>query len=91
MRVRNKKYLSWVRQQPSVISGQYACDPHHIIGHGQGGMGLKASDLFAFPLTRFEHIELHQHGWKTWEEKHGSQWRFVAETLHRAVEEEAIL
>jgi hypothetical protein len=90
MRVRNKKYLSWVRSQPSVISGQYPCDPHHLIGHGQGGMGLKASDLLAFPLTRIEHTLLHQHGWKTWEEKHGTQWRFACETLAQAVEEGVI-
>ncbi len=64
-----------------------ADDAHHIIGHGQGGMGLKASDMFAFPLTRMEHDELHRKGWKTWEERYGSQWRFVAETLHKAIEE----
>ena len=87
MRVRDKKYLSWVRQQPSVISQQYNCAAHHIIGHGQGGMGLKASDLFAFPLTHLEHMELHQHGYKAWEEIHGSQWRYIAETLHQAAEE----
>ncbi|MDK2548025.1 DUF968 domain-containing protein, partial [Escherichia coli] len=34
-------------------------DPHHLIGHGQGGMGTKAHDLFVLPLCRKHHDELH--------------------------------
>lgn len=78
---RSKKYLAWVRKQPSAISGRPADDAHHIIGHGLGGMGTKPSDLLTFPLTRDEHMELHHIGWLAWEEKHGSQWRYAAETL----------
>lgn len=84
---RNKKYLKWVKEQPSVVSGMPADDPHHLIGHGQGGMATKASDLFTFPLTRGEHTELHNGGWKIWEDIYGSQWKFVAETLAKAIEE----
>ena len=48
---RNRKYLDWVKTLPSCISGRPADDPHHIIGRGEGGMGTKASDYFAIPLT----------------------------------------
>lgn len=84
---RDPKYLRWVKTLPSAISGQPADDPHHLIGHGQGGMGTKVSDYLTFPLTRLEHDRLHRMGWKAWEEIHGSQWRFVAMTLLRAIDE----
>lgn len=84
---RNDRYTDWVKSQPSVISGQPADDPHHLIGHGQGGMGTKSSDLYTIPLTRIEHNELHNIGWKEWESRYGSQWRFVAETLAKAITE----
>ena len=81
---RNAAYTRWVKSQPSVISGLPADDPHHLIGHGQGGEGTKASDLYVMPLTRAEHDDLHR-SWHDWEAIHGSQWRFVAETLQRAI------
>jgi hypothetical protein len=84
---RSRKYLDWVKSLPSVISGMPADDPHHLIGHGYGVMGSKVSDLWTFPLTRGEHSELHNIGWKEWEEIHGSQWKFVAETIEQAVRE----
>lgn len=80
---RNKEYTDWVKTLPSVISGLPADDPHHLIGHGTGGM--KVSDLFTFPLTREEHTELHNMGWQSWEEIHGSQWEYVAQTMEIAV------
>jgi Protein of unknown function (DUF968) len=80
---RDSHHLRWVRQMPSVVSGQSPCDAHHLIGHGMGGMGTKASDYLTFPLTRVEHTELHNMGWRSWEDIHGSQWRFVALTLEQ--------
>lgn len=49
-------------------------------------MGLKSSDLLAFPLSAELHQELHDKGWKAWEEKYGSQWVFVAKTMLAAFE-----
>lgn len=83
---RSKKYTDWVKSLPSVVSGMPADDPHHIIGHGQGGTGTKASDLFTFPLTRLEHAVLHN-DYRVWEEQHGSQWKHVAKTLELAQRE----
>ena len=65
-------YTRWVKTQKCMTCGNQADDPHHIIGHGLGGMGTKADDLFVIPLCRKCHNELHA-GVKEFEEKHGSQ------------------
>lgn len=54
-----EKYTRWVKTQPCACCGMPADDPHHLIGHGQGGMGTKAHDLFVLPLCRKHHNELH--------------------------------
>lgn len=82
---RNRQYLDWVKTLPSCISGRPADDPHHLIGYTEGGVGTKASDYYAIPLTRDEHTYLHDLGWREWEKLHGSQWRYVAKTLEKAV------
>lgn len=86
---RDPAYLAWIKQQPCVISGQFASgrmpvDAHHLIGHGYSGVGTKAPDFLAFPLSREAHENLHHYGWERWEAQHGSQWRFVGQTLQRA-------
>ncbi|MGK3445762.1 DUF968 domain-containing protein, partial [Escherichia coli] len=43
-------YTRWVKTQKCMTCGNQADDPHHIIGHGLGGMGTKADDLFVIPL-----------------------------------------
>lgn len=68
----NKKWLKWVKSQQCCGCGSSADDPHHIIGHGQGGMGTKAHDLFTIPLCRLCHDALHA-DMHTWEAEHGSQ------------------
>ncbi|MFW7203693.1 DUF968 domain-containing protein [Serratia sp. BNK-17] len=68
----SKAYLRWVKSRPCVICGIQADDAHHIIGHGQGGMGTKAHDLFTIPLCREEHDALHRAP-SRWESEHGSQ------------------
>ena len=82
--LRSQKYLDWVKTLPSVISGRPADDAHHIKGHGYGGT-TKPSDYFTIPLTRDEHTEFHNGGWQSWEAIYGSQWKFIAQTLERAV------
>lgn len=80
----SKRYRDWVASLTSCVSGLPAQVAHHIIDHGQGAMGAKASDLFVIPLTNIEHADLHR-GVYTWESVHDSQWRYVAETLQRAI------
>ena len=73
---RNKKYLKWVKEQPSVISGAPADDSHHIMGHGLTG-GTKAPDWAVIPLTRQEHSLFHFMPMMEWEAEHGSQLDYL--------------
>lgn len=53
---RDKKYLAWIRKQPSCISGTPPpCEAHHTTN---SGMGIKGSDYEAVPLTFLEHKEM---------------------------------
>ncbi|HAY0644497.1 DUF968 domain-containing protein [Escherichia coli] len=76
-------YTRWVKTQKCMTCGNQADDPHHIIGHGLGGTGTKADDLFVIPLCRKCHNELHA-GVKDFEEKHGSQLLLLIRFLMHA-------
>lgn len=80
----NTKWLQWVKTQPCCVCGQQADDPHHIIGHGMGGMGTKAHDLFTIPLCRIHHDELHRDP-KQWEATHGNQLELLFSFLNRSL------
>lgn len=84
--LRSPEYLAWVRSQPSVESGHYGCVAHHCIGGGRCST-LKTSDYFAIPLTDLEHKALHDHGWRAWEEKNGSQLEHAARVMEQAIRE----
>jgi hypothetical protein len=79
-----EKYTQWVKRQPCEGCGGTAEDPHHIIGNGLGGTGTKAHDLFAIPLCRRCHDDLHENT-QAWEEKHGTQEYLVLKTQDRAL------
>ncbi|MCN7997105.1 DUF968 domain-containing protein, partial [Escherichia coli] len=80
----NEKYTRWVKTQPCACCGKAADDPHHLIGHGQGGMGTKAHDLFVLPLCRKHHDELHADT-VAFEEKYGSQLELIFRFIDRAL------
>lgn len=80
----NTQWLQWVKTQPCCVCGQQADDPHHIIGHGMGGMGTKAHDLFTIPLCRIHHDELHRDP-KQWEATHGNQLELLFHFLNRSL------
>lgn len=80
----NEKYTRWVKTQPCACCGKPADDPHHLIGHGQGGMGTKAHDLFVLPLCRKHHDELHADT-VAFEEKYGSQLELIFRFIDRAL------
>lgn len=84
--LRDKKYLKWVREQPSCISQRPADDPHHIKGHGYTG-GVKPSDYMTLPLTRDEHTYLHDIGYNSWESVYGDQRGHVLDTLIEAIKQ----
>ena len=80
----NEKYTRWVKAQPCICCNQPADDPHHLIGHGMGGMGTKAHDLFVIPLCRAHHDELHADT-VAFEGKYGTQQELLLKTLDRAL------
>lgn len=80
----NAKYTQWVKRQPCCGCGSQADDPHHITGNGMGGMATKAHDLFAIPLCRRCHDELHANT-AEWEEINGSQILLLVKTLDKAL------
>ncbi len=84
-RIEDKKYLAFVKSLPCMVHEERA-EPHHLIGHGYGGTGTKASDYLTFPLSREAHDELHADV-KKWEERYWDQWKCVAYTQRRWIEE----
>jgi hypothetical protein len=81
-RWRSARYLKFVRSLPCVLTGMPADEAHHLIGvGGLGGMGIKAPDWAVMPVTTAAHREIHENP-ELWPE----QWRWVAETMGKAVE-----
>lgn len=80
----NPTYTRWVKAQRCACCNNPADDPHHVIGHGQGGMGTKAHDLFVIPLCRAHHDELHRDP-VAFEAKYGSQLTLLFRFLDHAL------
>ncbi|MCI1899273.1 MAG: DUF968 domain-containing protein [Enterobacter sp.] len=80
----NEKYTRWVKTQPCVCCNRQADDPHHLIGHGQGGMGTKAHDLFVIPLCREHHDALHA-DLVAFEAKYGDQLTLLFRFINRVL------
>ncbi|ELS1887246.1 DUF968 domain-containing protein [Raoultella ornithinolytica] len=80
----NENWTRWVKSQLCVCCNKQADDPHHLIGHGQGGMGTKAHDLFVLPLCRAHHDELHADT-VAFEQKYGSQLELLFRFLDRSL------
>jgi hypothetical protein len=58
------EHLSLIRNLPSCVSGRKPCDPHHLRLKDERGVGLRATDRWAIPLTRDEHDHVHTFGSK---------------------------
>ena len=64
-RENSKAHLALVRQLPSCLSfSRPPNDPHHLRIKSERGMGMRASDRWAVPLTRREHSDCHLVGSK---------------------------
>lgn len=61
-------HLALIRKLPSCLSGKKPCDPHHLRVANERGIGLKATDRWAVPMTRAEHEEVHRVGSRKEEE-----------------------
>ncbi|RCX00563.1 MULTISPECIES: DUF968 domain-containing protein [Kosakonia] len=80
----NPVWTRWVKSQQCMCCYNPADDPHHIIGHGFGGMGTKVHDLFVIPLCRAHHDAVHADT-VAFEEKYGSQLELLFRFLTRAL------
>lgn len=82
--VRLPKYLAWLRKQPCAICGRHgpsqAC---HVRRGTDGGMGIKPSDNFAFPMCIYCHNEQHWIGEETFEAANGNLLDKCAEHFER--------
>jgi len=82
-RYRNKKYRDYIKTLECCCGcGKPADDCHHAIGVGEGGTALTASDLLTMPMTRGCHTKIHNTP-EIWPE----QWRWIAKTLEKAIED----
>ncbi|MEB6429242.1 DUF968 domain-containing protein [Citrobacter freundii] len=77
-------YTDWVKIQTCCGCGEPGDDPHHLVGHGFGGTGMKAGDFHVMPLCRICHRELHDNV-VIWESQHGSQLEHIFRLQHRAL------
>ncbi|CAD5356398.1 DUF968 domain-containing protein [Citrobacter freundii] len=77
-------YTDWVKIQACCGCGAPGDDPHHLIGHGFGGTGMKAGDFHVMPMCRICHRELHDNV-AIWESQHGSQLEHIFRLQHRAL------
>lgn len=70
---RDPKHLAWVREQtccvPKCTNG--IIHVHHVRTAANAGTGLKPPDSSVVPLCSTHHHELHVHGAKTFEDRHG--------------------
>ena len=83
MRVKDEKYLKWVREQPCAhCKAPGPNHAHHLIGYGMGGMGTKASDILAMSLCGECHDLVHR-DYPEWREV---QPLWLAKTLEKAAE-----
>lgn len=85
---RDPVYLAWVRTLGCCVCGmRMDVQAHHRYGQGWvKGAGTKVPDYWTIPLCATHHNALHQ-GPLAWEDRHGSQWMWIALTLQRAIAE----
>ena len=76
-RLRDEKYLDWIRAQPCAVCLKYGAEPHHMQTRGAGG-----SDHLVVPLCRLHHTMIHTIGLAELEDRLGiNLWRVVGECL----------
>ena len=74
--LRDRAYLTWLREQPCVLTGERSSeresvDPAHI---GTLGKGIKSPDNEALPLIHRLHAEGHQSGEMAMFRRHAPTW-----------------
>jgi hypothetical protein len=80
---KDKSYGKWIHSNlVCCITGQPLPDPHHIVLECDSGMALKQPDQLQMALSHELHTQIHNMGWKAFEEAYGrTQKSMVAETI----------
>ena len=82
---RCEAYTTWVRTLPCANCAAHPPSaPHHRIGHGRNS-AMKTSDAEVMPLCDECHQNLHNIGWRQWEEANRPQFQMVVETINKAL------
>jgi hypothetical protein len=80
-RYKNEAYREYIKQQPCCITGMIMVneatgktesDPHHTVSKGAGG-----SDLSCVPLLHELHVECHNIGQETFQEKYDINFKEI--------------
>ena len=80
----HKAYMTRVHELPCSVTGQPGVEAHHPKGLAWGtGMGQKAPDETAIPLSRKIHADYHRMGVKTWEATYGSHEHHLRKTWRK--------
>lgn len=85
-RFRSKKYLRAVASLPCCVCRAPDSVPHHIMGPDYAGIGTKAPDDLTMPMCHRHHMDLHQDGYRLWEQINISQVDRARETREKLIE-----
>lgn len=68
---RNTSYMEFVREFGCIIcENKFETHAHHVRMDSHAGTGVKPSDYLVVPLCHTHHSELHQHGEKSFWQRH---------------------
>lgn len=57
-RIRSKKHLRWIAEQPCLICGHRPCQSHHVKMMQLRARGLRVSDEYVVPLCPLHHASV---------------------------------
>jgi hypothetical protein len=80
----NKPHMRLLHTLTCSVTGARCDEVHHPKGLAWGcGMGMKAPDETAIPLSKRVHDEFHRGGVKSWEAKYGSHLQHLQKTRQK--------
>lgn len=79
-RIRSAPHLEFVRRLPCSVPICWTtpCSPHHFRSAATSGTGVKPGDDWCTPLCHEHHVEFHQRGWLSFEDKYKIDLRAIA-------------
>lgn len=84
--IRNKHYITWIKQCPCLLCLNPATEAHHVNPVGKGAKGSKTDDTRCIPLCTLHHLEYHQIGRDSFSKKHSIDYEYVIERLNKIYE-----